>query len=121
MAAYLDGQHHPQQALPRRVSYVAEAGDAVVGYIAGHLSHRYECEGELQYLFVAPQYRRTGIASELFRLLARWFSHQGARRICVNVEPDNAGARAFYRRHGAITLHPFWLVWSDIRATIGAA
>src|SRR2546422_9589774 len=63
MAAYLDGHHHPQQALPPRVAFVALVGTAVVGYIAGHLTRRYQCDGELQYLFVAPQYRRTGIAT----------------------------------------------------------
>ena len=121
MAAYLDGHHHPQQALPPRVAFVALVGTTVVGYIGGHLTRRYQCDGELQYLFVAPQYRRTGIASELLRLLARWFAHEGARKVCVNVEPDNGGARAFYTRHGAFSLHSFWLAWNDIRVVSGAA
>jgi len=120
MAAHLDGHHHPQQALPPRVAFVALVGTAVVGYIAGHLTRRYQCDGELQYLFVAPQYRRTGIATELLRLLARWFEHEGARKVCVNVEPDNGGARAFYTLHGAISQHRFWLAWSDIRGVRGA-
>lgn len=41
---------------------------------------------------------------ELLRFLARWFTRQGAARICVNVEPSNAVARAFYARHGATEL-----------------
>ena len=45
MAAYFEGQHHPQQALLPRVGYVAWAGAAVDGYIAGHRTHRYDCEG----------------------------------------------------------------------------
>src|SRR5438132_1104666 len=93
------------------VAFVALVGTAVVGYIAGHLTRRYQCDGELQYLFVAPQYRRTGIATELLRLLACWFAYERARKVCVNVEPDNDGARAFYTLHGAIPLHPFWLAW----------
>jgi len=121
MAAYLDGHHHPRQALLPRVAFVALVGTTVVGYIGGHLTRRYQCDGELQYLFVAPQYRRTGIASELLRLLAPWFAHEGARKVCVNVDPDNGDARAFYTLHGAISLHPFWLVWNDIRAVCGAA
>jgi GNAT superfamily N-acetyltransferase len=121
MAAYLEGHHHPRQALPPRVAYVALVENAVVGYVAGHLTRRYDCDGELQYLFVTPQYRRTGVASELLRLLARWFTHQGARKICVNVEPDNERARAFYSGHGATPLHPFWLVWPDIKVVSGAA
>lgn len=119
MAAYLEGKHHPRHALEARVAYVALAGDHVVGYIAGHLTRRYECDGELQYLFVDPSRRRLGIAGQLLRELARWFTEQGAGRICVDVEPGNAPARAFYKRHGAVDLHPCWLVWNDIRS-VGA-
>jgi len=121
MAAYLEGRHHPQHALLPRVAYLATAEALVVGYIAGHLTRRYACDGELQYLYVRPEYRRGGVASELVRLLGRWFSGQSARRICVNVEPDNAGGRAFYSRHGAVHMHPYWLVWSDISIVGGAA
>src|SRR5205814_2077970 len=84
MAAYFDGQHHPQMALLPRVGYVALVGDEVVGYIAGHRTTRHACAGELQYLYVASAYRRRGIASALLRLLAAWFREQGATRVCVN-------------------------------------
>ncbi|HET9513254.1 MAG TPA: GNAT family N-acetyltransferase [Gemmatimonadales bacterium] len=114
MAAYLGGRHHPQQALAPRVACLARVDGAVVGYIAGHLTRRFGCDGELQYLFVAPSYRGTEVAGELLRFLARWFTRQGAVRICVNVEPSNAAARAFYARHGATQLSAPWFVWSDI-------
>src|SRR5262245_46840171 len=67
MAAYFACQHHPQQALPPRVGYVALHKDEVVGYIAGHCTMRNECSGEVQYLFVAPAYRRQGIGTSLLR------------------------------------------------------
>ena len=70
MAAYLDGHHHPQQALAPRIGYVAVVNAAVVGYVAGHLTRRFNTQGELQYLYVAPGYRRRGIARELVRRLA---------------------------------------------------
>ena len=44
MAAYFNGQHHPQQALLPRVGYVALAGDAVIGYIAGNRTTRHACQ-----------------------------------------------------------------------------
>jgi ribosomal-protein-alanine N-acetyltransferase len=113
MAAYLEGRHHPQHALAPRVAYLALERDAVVGYIAGHLTRRYDCDGELQYLFVAPGHRRTGVASALLRLLRDWFRDQHASRICVDVEPDNAGGRAFYGHHGATPLNRGWLVFSE--------
>jgi hypothetical protein len=47
MAAYLDGDHHPQQALGPRVAFVAIVSEKTVGYIAGHLTTRQGCGGEL--------------------------------------------------------------------------
>ena len=113
--AYLAGDHHPQRALPPRTGFLALQDDGVVGYIAGHLTRRFECDGELQYLWVAPDYRKQGIASRLLELQAEWFLGQDAGRICVDVLPDNTAARSFYGRNGAETLNPHWLVWPDIR------
>ncbi len=111
---YLEGKHHPQQALAPRVLYAAFGSDGVAGYIAGHLTQRYDCDGELQSLWVAVGQRRAGVATELLRLLTRWFLEHDARRVCVDVSPDNERARAFYARHGAADLNPHWLVWDDI-------
>ncbi len=115
-ASYLAGKHHPQRALSPRVLYVALEGNLVVGYIAGHLTERYECDGELQYLWVAIDHRRDGVATRLLQLQARWFVEHEACRICVDVQPANARARSFYTRHGAEELNPHWLVWNDIAA-----
>jgi ribosomal protein S18 acetylase RimI-like enzyme len=114
MARYLAGEHHPQHALMPRVLYVALGGDAVVGYIAGHLTRRYGCDGELQWIYVIPEHRGSGVASELLCRLAAWFVEQKAARVCVDVTPTNTRARRFYTRHGAVTLKPYWLVWDDI-------
>jgi ribosomal protein S18 acetylase RimI-like enzyme len=69
----------------------------------------------LEWINVIPERRGAGVASELLRLLAGWFVEQKAFRVCVDVEPSNTVARAFYTRHGAETLNPHWLVWNDIR------
>lgn len=114
MAAYFDGQHHPQQALSARVGYVALAGDGVIGYIGGHRTTRHGCAGEVQYLFVAPAYRRRGIASALIRLLAKWFQEQRAAKVCVGVAADSPAARPFYDSLGASALKKYWYAWEDI-------
>ncbi|MDE3155760.1 MAG: GNAT family N-acetyltransferase [Acidobacteriota bacterium] len=72
MALYLQGRHHPQQALAPRVAYVAVREGAVIGYIAGHLTRRHGCKGEVQYLYVTPAHRRIGVAAALLRQLAEW-------------------------------------------------
>ena len=93
-------------------------GDKVVAYIAGHLTRRYDCDGEVQYLFVVPPSRRSGVATRLLRLLACWFADHEATRICAGVDPGSPAARPFYTRHGAIPLNQHWVVWSDIRTLL---
>lgn len=119
MVAYLEGRHHPHMALRPRIAFIAEAAADVAGYAAGHLTRRFECDGELQYLYVAPQYRRRGVAGALVQHLARWFVDQGARRVCVNVNADSLGALPFYRSLQAQALTPHWMVWPDIAVLSG--
>ncbi|MGH7650664.1 MAG: GNAT family N-acetyltransferase [Gemmatimonadaceae bacterium] len=114
MSAYLEGRHHPQHALAPRTAFVALAGDDVVGYIAGHATTRYGCNGEIQYLYVSPSYRRRGVARDLLRSVARWFHTQGIRRVCVNADIDSAGAVPFYAAEGARPLNKHWYIWGDI-------
>ena len=118
ISGYMDCQIHPQKALMPRVIYVAGEGDSLVGFIAGHLTRRYACDGELEWIDVIAARRRSGVASELLQLLAQWFAGQNARRICVDVDPANTVARRFYTRHGAESLNPHWLVWNDINIVL---
>jgi ribosomal protein S18 acetylase RimI-like enzyme len=119
ISRYLDGELHPQHALKERVNYVASEGDTLVGFIAGHLTRRHGCDGELEWINVIPERRGSGIASGLLRLLAAWFVEQKASRICVDVDPANTAAQRFYRRHGAENLKPHWLVWHNIKDVLG--
>src|SRR5579885_1695050 len=73
MAAYFRGEHHPQKALPPRIGYIATIDHSITGYIAGHLTTRHRCDGEVEYLFVDHECRRQGIATALLRELATWF------------------------------------------------
>jgi GNAT superfamily N-acetyltransferase len=114
MTAYFDGNHHPQQALPPRVGYLALAGDGVTGYIAGHLTTRHGCAAEVQYLFVAPECRRRGVATALLRLLTNWFGSAGVRKVCVCVDPHSPGAKPFYESTGASPFRQLWYRWDDI-------
>jgi GNAT superfamily N-acetyltransferase len=113
---YLTHQLHPKEALRPRVAFVAVEREHVVGLIAGHLSTRFGCDGELEWISVRQKYRRHGFASQLLRRLAEWFAAGGVQRVCVNVDPSNHSARRFYSRHGAKDLRPHWMVWEDIRA-----
>jgi GNAT superfamily N-acetyltransferase len=89
-----------------RGSDAASDPDATKGFV---------CEGEVQYLYVAPGARRRGVARELLRLLARWFDERGIRRVCVNADVESAGAAPFYIAAHARPLNVHWYVWDDIR------
>ena len=119
ISGYLTGDHNPQQALGPRIIYVALDGEVIAGFIAGHLTQRYACSGELEWINVIESYKRKGIASNLFRLLASWFIFHKAYRVCVDVDPTNLNARKFYKRHSATELNKYWLVWDDIRGIRG--
>jgi GNAT superfamily N-acetyltransferase len=115
---YLTHTIRPQKALRPRVSFVCVERERVVGLIAGHLTRRWSCDAELEWISVRPRYRSRGVASQLLCRLAEWFLVHDALRVCVDVEPSNRVARRFYARHGAQNLKPHWMVWQDIRSAI---
>ena len=115
---YLTHEQNPREALRPRISYVCADGEKAVGFIAGHLSRRLRCEGELQWVSIRREYRSRGIALELFRHLAKWFVKHHVLRVCVDVEPSNEVARRFYKRHGANDLKLHWMIWNDIQRVV---
>jgi GNAT superfamily N-acetyltransferase len=112
---YLKGEHSPQQALTARAAFVVAEDARVVGFVAGHLTRRFGCDGELQWINVVEERRGTGIAGRLMGAIAAWFAQEGAVRICVNVDTENAAARKLYAHYGARPLNEGWMVWEDGR------
>lgn len=115
---YMSGAHMPQHALAPREVFVAEIDARVVGLVAGHLTRRFDCQGELEWIDVASAWRRRGIAERLLRRQATWMRDHGAARVCVNVAEDNTIARHLYARYGAVPLEPHWMVWPDVAEVI---
>jgi GNAT superfamily N-acetyltransferase len=115
IALYLGGEHSPRHASSDRAAFVAIAGNEMAGFVAGHRTRRYKCDGELQWINVAPLQRGRGIADQLIARMGAWFVEQNAVRICVDVQPQNIAARKLYARCGAQPLNPHWMVWEDSR------
>ena len=114
IAAYLAQERHPRESLLPRVAFLCKERGRVVGLIAGHLTRRFGCDAELEWLSVRPRHRNRGIAAELLRRLFRWFVAHNAVHVCVDVEPSNQPARRFYQRHGARDLRTHWMIWEDV-------
>jgi GNAT superfamily N-acetyltransferase len=119
IAGYLDGTQDPRNSLPARQAFVATVDDVVVGFVAGHLTTRYGCTGELEWINVARTHRGRGIASALLGAIAAWFVEVNATNVCVDVDPANVSARRLYESHGARELNSHWLVWDDIGTIVG--
>ncbi|HKR32751.1 MAG TPA: GNAT family N-acetyltransferase [Terriglobales bacterium] len=116
ITGYMEGWVHPQKALAPRIVFVALYDSEIVGLVAGHLTHRFDCEGELEWIDVIRERRRQRIGSEMVRILARWFAEQNARRVCV--DPGNPSARQFYARLNAQNLNRHWMFWPDISSLL---
>lgn len=110
---YLRGEHSPQQALPLRSAFVAEDQGKIVGFVAGHRTRRFDCDGEVQWIDVDQQHRGRGIGYKLLAQMGSWFVSQETKRICVNVDTNNLAARKLYETCGARPLSEAWMVWDD--------
>lgn len=64
-------------------------------------AHREQC-AEVRDVFVAPEYRRHGVATAMMDLIERTVRERGLRRIGLSVAQDDEGAaaRALYERIG---------------------
>ena len=120
VGAYLGGRVGAREALAESAMLVAEIDGVVVGLVAGHRTTRHGCQGELEWINVTVSRQGQGIAGKLLAAMAEWFVEQGALRVCLDVEPENAAARAFYAKWGAVDLKPSWMVWEDVSVAIAA-
>lgn len=118
ITGYIEGRLRPQKALAPRMVFVASQDGEIIGFVAGHLTRRFDCEGELEWIDVIRERRRQGIGSEMVRILARWFAKQDVRRVCV--DPGNPSARQFYAQLNAQNLNQHWLFWPDIASSLTA-
>ena len=57
-------------------------------------------KAQVAMLAVEPELWRTGIGTQMLLALTTALRAQGCRRLRLNVDPDNAPARALYERHG---------------------
>jgi [ribosomal protein S18]-alanine N-acetyltransferase len=79
-------------------TWVAEAAGEVVGFVVACLERR--GLAHLATLDVVPEQQRRGVGGRLLATAEAWLWEAGARRIALETAAGEAGARAFYERHG---------------------
>ena len=100
----------PQTSKPERIIFKAVVDNKLVGYIAGHLTTRYNKDAEIQSFFILKAYQRKGFGKMLFLKFIEWLDAQNAKSLCVGIMPDNP-YKAFYLKHGGQYLNPHWIYW----------
>ena len=78
---------------------VASAGEQLLGF--GIMVYREET-AHLCLFAVQPNWRRQGTGSAMLAWLERVASVAGIQKLALEARHDNAGALAFYRRHGYV-------------------
>ena len=75
-----------------------EAAQLRAGYCIGSVDS--DLVGEIESIFVLPDYRGLGIGDELMRKSLQWMDKMGAGKITVNVAAGNEQAFGFYEKYG---------------------
>lgn len=71
------------------------------GVLAGYVIFYYVLdEGEIARIAVSPQYRRQGVADQIFAGLLDFCAEKSIERILLDVRISNEPAIAFYRKSG---------------------
>ena len=91
---------------PQRALLVADEPDGnLLGFVLASLVRRAgpfveSARGEIDWLFVREDARRRGAGRRLAAEALVWLGEQGAGRVEVHVDRDNAGGRAFWSAQG---------------------
>lgn len=85
------------------VVWVADCGDALVGYLVAvnvmSLEHR-GLMAEIDEFFVVPEARAQGVGGQLLLTAEQSLAKTGCVRLQLQLGVENSAARGFYRRHG---------------------
>ena len=91
------GLAEARRTTPRSEFHATRDADSLTGFVIVGAA---VSTGYLQRLAVDPADRGRGFGRDLVRAACRWAAGQGATRIILNTQPDNAAAAALYRSEG---------------------
>lgn len=81
--------------------FVAEAGGEVVGFVLGAENYEIlEDTGHLEWIAVAPEHRREGLAVKLIDTFVEALRTRGRKRVVADVSSANEASRVLFARAG---------------------
>ncbi|WP_341878188.1 GNAT family N-acetyltransferase [Defluviitalea saccharophila] len=97
--------------------YVAEVDTKIVGYIRGSIRkipplYDIRNEGNIEEIYIMPEYRNRGLATQLVHRIIEAFKHKEVDYIDINVDCDNEIGQKFWESIGfkIISIHRRYLI-----------
>lgn len=103
----------PTTSKPQRLilKAVNEEG-RITGYLAGHLTTRYNLDAEIQSFYVLKEAQNKRIGTRLLTSFVTWLIDMNAVSLCVGINPGNK-YKAFYLKYGGQYLNEHWIYWPN--------
>jgi GNAT superfamily N-acetyltransferase len=114
---YFDGIS-PQTSKPeRKILKAVDEENKIVGYIAAHLTTRFNIHAEIQSFYILKEKQQQGVGTLLLKEIIQWLISLNAKTLCVGIKPENK-YKAFYLKHGGQYLNEHWIIWKDIHTIL---
>jgi GNAT superfamily N-acetyltransferase len=110
---YLAEGARAQQSLGDGFAILARSEGRLAGFAAYHHTRRWDCDAELESIYVLLSHQGRGIGTRLLREIVRRLQADGSRSLCVGYSPRNPYKR-FYSKHGAVEINPHWAAWRSL-------
>lgn len=114
--SYIEEGSTAQKALGDGFVILARMGDELAGFAAYHHTRRWNCDAELQSMYMLPAFQGRQIGTALLREIFRRLRAGGSQSLCVGFDPRNP-YKQFYYKHGAVEIDPHWAMWPHLPDT----
>jgi len=103
----------PKTSKPQRLILKAVNDEGrITGYLAGHLTTRFDLAAEIQSFYVLKEVQNQKTGTQLLTSFVTWLIDMNAGSLCVGIKPENK-YKAFYLKHGGEYLNEHWIYWPD--------
>jgi len=113
---YLSGESSPKAALRDRIMLKACLDNKMVGFIAGHLTTRFDKDAEIESFYTQDGDESTSAWAQLLLHFIDWAKQHEAMSLCVGIGPEHNQYREFLIQYGARFVNPRWVYWDDMGA-----
>ena len=112
---YLRHGSSAQKSVGDGFAILAKRDSEIVGFAGYHHTRRWNCDAELESIYVRLRWQRRGVGTALLREICQRLRADGSQSLCVGYSPGNPYKR-FYLKHGAVEINPHWAVWRPLPA-----